>query len=67
MYKTMKKSYIQPDILIVQISSSSALMNMSILENEINGSNAGFVKVNPIPDIPNADFWKGDWGLDAME
>ena len=62
----MKKTYIQPELLIVKLHTNPLCQGL-IIGSANSGSGVDLVKVNPIPDIPNVDFWKGDWGLDAME
>ncbi|MBO4802602.1 MAG: hypothetical protein J5545_12190 [Bacteroidaceae bacterium] len=59
----MKKSYIQPELLIVKLHTN----NLCQLIIGSTGDGTQLVKENPLPDMPSADFWKGDWGLDAME
>ena len=62
---TMKKTYIQPELLIVKLHTNN--LCQLIIGSANSGSGTDLVKENPFPEMPSADFWKGDWGLDAME
>ena len=57
----MKKTYINPQVIIVTLGTKTSMMTMSVNDREISESNAGLVKENESYQGGSSSVWDNEW------